>query len=89
MEVRLAPAGVGSRFLALLVDGLIALSLSAFLGRLLTPLLPAGFGYAVFGKVVSGMEVVDKIRTVPTANKGMFQNVPVEPVIIKRATLEK
>lgn len=50
---------------------------------------PDGNGYAVFGKVVSGMEVVDKIRAVPTANKGMFQNVPTEPVIIKRATLEK
>ena len=48
-----------------------------------------GNGYAVFGKVASGMEVVDKIRAVPTTNKGMFQNVPTEPVIIKRATLEK
>ena len=47
-----------------------------------------GNGYAVFGKVVSGMEVVDKIRVVPTGNKGGHQNVPVEPVIIKQATLE-
>lgn len=48
-----------------------------------------GNGYAVFGKVVSGMEVVDKIRTVPTGNKGMHQNVPLEPVTINKATLEK
>jgi peptidyl-prolyl cis-trans isomerase A (cyclophilin A) len=47
-----------------------------------------GHGYAVFGKVVAGMDVVDKIRTVPTGNKGPHQNVPVEPVIIKQATLE-
>lgn len=48
-----------------------------------------GNGYAVFGKVVSGMDVVDKIRIMPTGNKGPFQNVPIEPVIIKSATLEK
>lgn len=48
-----------------------------------------GHGYAVFAKVVSGMDVVDKIRALPTANKGPHQNVPVEPVLIKRATLEK
>ena len=48
-----------------------------------------GNGYAVFGRVVLGMEVVDKIRTVPTGNKGPYQNVPVQPVLIKSATLEK
>ncbi|MFT3665552.1 peptidylprolyl isomerase [Piscinibacter sp.] len=48
-----------------------------------------GNGYAVFGKIVSGMETVDKIRAVPTGNKGMHQNVPLEPVVIKKATLEK
>ena len=48
-----------------------------------------GNGYAVFGKVVAGMEVVDKIRAVPTGNKGAHQNVPLEPVTIKKATLEK
>lgn len=47
-----------------------------------------GNGYAVFGKVVAGMDVVDKIRVVATGNKGPHQNVPVEPVIIKQATLE-
>lgn len=48
-----------------------------------------GFGYAVFGKVVRGMDVVDKIRAVPTTRAGMHQNVPVQPVLIKKATLEK
>lgn len=48
-----------------------------------------GNGYAVFGKVISGMEVVDKIAAVPTHNAGGHQNVPVKPVLIKKATLEK
>ncbi len=47
-----------------------------------------GNGYAVFGKVVSGMEVVDKIKSVPVADKGGHQNVPTTPVIIKKASLE-
>ena len=44
---------------------------------------PAGFGYAVFGKVVNGMDVVKKIAAVPTANKGGLQNVPVTAVVIE------
>ena len=48
---------------------------------------PDGYGYAVFGKVVSGMDVVDKIRMVPVGNKGMHQNVPVTPITINSATL--
>lgn len=48
-----------------------------------------GNGYAVFGRVVEGMEVVDKIREATTTTKGPHQNVPVEPVVIKKATLEK
>jgi peptidyl-prolyl cis-trans isomerase A (cyclophilin A) len=48
-----------------------------------------GNGYAVFGKVVGGMDVVDKIRNVPTGNKGMHDDVPTQPVIIKQATVEK
>ncbi len=48
-----------------------------------------GNGYAVFGKVVAGMDVVDKIRAVSVAPKGMHQHVPVKPVIIKKATLVK
>lgn len=48
-----------------------------------------GQGYAVFGKVVSGMDVVDKIWAVPTANKGPYQNVPVTPVVIRKASVEQ
>lgn len=44
-----------------------------------------GWGYAVFGKVVSGMDVVEKIAKVRTGNAGFHQNVPVEPVIIESA----
>lgn len=44
---------------------------------------PAGFGYAVFGKVVAGQDVVKKIEGVSTANKGQHQNVPVTPVVIE------
>ncbi len=50
---------------------------------------PDGNGYAVFGKVVSGMDVVDKIWAVPTTTKGPYQNVPVTPVIIRKASVEK
>ena len=48
---------------------------------------PQGWGYAVFGKVVSGMDVVMKIAKVQTGNSGMHQNVPREPVIVESATL--
>ena len=48
-----------------------------------------GNGYAVFGKVVAGMDVVDKIRTVAVADKGGHQNVPTTPVTINKASLEK
>jgi cyclophilin family peptidyl-prolyl cis-trans isomerase len=47
---------------------------------------PQGYGYAVFGKVVEGMDVVDKIRAVPTGKSGMFQDVPLQPVTITKAT---
>ena len=50
---------------------------------------PDGHGYAVFGRVVEGMDVVDRIRSVPTGNKGPFQNVPTMPVVIQSATLVK
>ena len=46
-----------------------------------------GWGYAVFGKVVSGMDVVMKIAKVQTGNSGMHQNVPREPVVVESATL--
>ncbi|MDH4134505.1 MAG: peptidylprolyl isomerase [Gammaproteobacteria bacterium] len=48
---------------------------------------PQGWGYAVFGKVVQGMDVVDKIRAVPTGNMGMHQNVPLAPITINAATV--
>ena len=44
-------------------------------------------GYAVFGKVVKGMEVVDAIAAKPTSTKGFFENVPVTPIVIKSATV--
>jgi cyclophilin family peptidyl-prolyl cis-trans isomerase len=46
-----------------------------------------GVGYCVFGKVVEGMSVVDVIAGVQTGNVGQFQNVPLQPVIIKKATV--
>jgi peptidyl-prolyl cis-trans isomerase A (cyclophilin A) len=48
-----------------------------------------GNGYAVFGKVIAGMDVVDKIKAVPTKSAGPHQNVPETPVLIRKATLEK
>ena len=48
-----------------------------------------GQGYAVFGKVVGGMDVVDKIRKVETGTRGGHQNVPVSPVVIRSATIVK
>ena len=48
-----------------------------------------GNGYAVFGRVVQGMEVVDKIKNIPTGNNGPHQNVPSQAVTIKKASLEK
>ena len=44
-----------------------------------------GWGYAVFAKVVKGMDVVEKISKVPTANLGFHQNVPVEPIVVESA----
>ncbi len=47
-----------------------------------------GLGYAVFGQVIEGMDVVDKIRTKPTGNQGMHQNLPIGPVLITKAIVE-
>jgi cyclophilin family peptidyl-prolyl cis-trans isomerase len=44
---------------------------------------PADFGYAVFGRVLSGMDVCDRIAAVPTHRSGPHEDVPVEPVVIK------
>jgi peptidyl-prolyl cis-trans isomerase A (cyclophilin A) len=46
-----------------------------------------GWGYAVFGKVALGIDVVNKIAKVPTGNAGMHQNVPTTPVVIESARL--
>ena len=40
-------------------------------------------GYAVFGKVTQGIDIVDKIAKVPTGNRGMHQNVPIDPIVIQ------
>ena len=47
----------------------------------------SGWGYAVFGKVVAGTDVVDKIRKVKTGNSGFHQNVPSEPIAITKAEM--
>jgi peptidyl-prolyl cis-trans isomerase A (cyclophilin A) len=47
------------------------------------------FGYAVFGRVTGGMDVVEKIAKVPTGRRGMHQNVPNEAVVIESATRKK
>jgi cyclophilin family peptidyl-prolyl cis-trans isomerase len=47
-----------------------------------------GFGYAVFGKVTDGMDVVEAIRQVKTGNKGMHQDVPVDNITIQKVTVE-
>jgi peptidyl-prolyl cis-trans isomerase B (cyclophilin B) len=50
-----------------------------------TAATPQGWGYCVFGRVVDGMDVVDKIRKVKTGSRGMHQDVPLEDVVIERA----
>ena len=46
-----------------------------------------GWGYAVFGEVIEGTDVVDKIKLVKTGSKGFHQDVPAEDVVIEKATL--
>ncbi len=48
---------------------------------------PDGYGYAVFGQVTEGMDVVHKIEKVRTGNRGLHQDVPVEPVVIHSVKL--
>jgi len=57
--------------------------------RLDQPNARDGNGYTVFGKVVSVMEVVDKIRAVKTGSRGPYDDVPEKAVVITKATLEK
>lgn len=49
----------------------------------------SGWGYCVFGKVTSGMEVIDKIKTVSTTSRGGHQDVPKNDVIIEKVTVEE
>ncbi len=48
---------------------------------------PQGWGYAVFGKVVEGQDVVDKIKAVKTGSKGFHQDVPNDDVVIEKAVV--
>lgn len=48
---------------------------------------PNAYGYAVFGKVTAGMDVVDAIAKVATGNQGPHQDVPTEPVLIEKVTV--
>ncbi|WP_461522107.1 peptidylprolyl isomerase [Porticoccus sp.] len=48
---------------------------------------PQGWGYAVFGKVVDGMDTVNSIKSVATGRSGMHQDVPTEPVEIQKVTI--
>ena len=49
---------------------------------------PQGFGYAVFGQVTDGLEVVDAIAKVSTGDCGYYQNVPDKPIVIKKVTIQ-
>jgi cyclophilin family peptidyl-prolyl cis-trans isomerase len=49
---------------------------------------PEEFGYAVFGRVLSGMDVVDRIAALPTHDVGSFEDVPVSPVVIQAVTIK-
>lgn len=48
---------------------------------------PDGNGYAVFGKVIAGMDTIDRIKAVATTTRGPYANVPVTPVVIESATV--
>jgi peptidyl-prolyl cis-trans isomerase B (cyclophilin B) len=56
---------------------------NAFLNH--TSPTPQGWGYCVFGRVVEGQDVVDRVKAVKTGRAGMYQDVPVEDVVIERA----
>ncbi|MFL9863248.1 peptidylprolyl isomerase [Paraburkholderia fungorum] len=48
---------------------------------------PQGWGYAVFGKVVEGLDIVEKIKKVKTGSKGFHQDVPADDVVIEKAVI--
>jgi peptidyl-prolyl cis-trans isomerase A (cyclophilin A) len=73
------PNSATSQFFINVVDN--GFSLDAMPGR-------TGTGYAVFGKVVEGMEVVDKIRGVDTKVVSVFENLPIKPIFITKALVE-
>jgi peptidyl-prolyl cis-trans isomerase A (cyclophilin A) len=73
------PNSATSQFFINVVDN--GFSLDAMPGRI-------GTGYAVFGKVIEGMDVVDKIRDVETKAAGLHQNLPVKPIFITKALVE-
>ena len=50
---------------------------------------PNGYGYAVFGQVVDGMEIVDEIAKVNTGNSGHHQDVPEEAIVIEKVSVEE
>jgi len=49
-----------------------------------TAMTPSGWGYCVFGKVIDGMTVVDRIKGVPTTSRAGYKDVPISDVIIER-----
>jgi len=75
-----APHSATAQFFINLVD-------NGFLDYGASPNKPDAWGYAVFGKVLEGMDVVDAIAAVPTGNAGGMQNVPSEPVTIISAAI--
>lgn len=50
---------------------------------------PQGWGYAVFGKVTEGMDIVEKIEKVKTGNNSGMADIPLEQVIIRKVTIEE
>jgi cyclophilin family peptidyl-prolyl cis-trans isomerase len=48
-----------------------------------------GWGYTVFGKVIQGTEVINKMKSVETTTSGMHQNVPIKPIVIESASITK
>ena len=78
MARTMVPDSATSQFFINLVD-------NAFLD--FTAPTQSGYGYAVFGKVTDGMEVVDRIAKVRTGFSGPHQNVPEEPVVIRKVTV--